>query len=290
MPSWDVAKLLVALNNSIQGEGEDEQEWSLTSAVHGNALGLKINAFTPPSAAKLPELPLTSVKLPALHGWAGTRATGSDDRYEHTLVLYTDLEAPGVDGTADDRHMVFGWWLRKDKQDGALAFKEVAEGKHTVRGGPAANVSVTAEMTGTATYTGAAAGMYALKREGQTDEGGEWTAKATMTADFGDATESGTMMGTITEFMVGGQSHNWQVDLKQVAVPDEVAGAEPGDTDWTIDGVKGTVSSWWHGGFNSFKGTPGGANSQPTGMHGEFTAHYGTEGGHMVGAFGAHKN
>ncbi len=205
-PSLDVAKLFAALEHRSVGTGEDsrqlliDQEWDFTSAVHSKAMGLKIydEVRDDGKYGELEfrgEIPVTSVKLPALHGWAGTRATGSDDSYEHTLVLYADLEAPASDGTTDDRYTYFGWWLRKDKQNGTLAFRELAYGQYRdtedeewYAEDPA---PVTAGVTGTATYSGAGVCMYALKRESQTDEAGKWTAKATVTAPSATAPRSG---------------------------------------------------------------------------------------------------
>ena len=312
LPSLDVAKLFAALEDRILGADDDDdgqltrqlpidQYWDLNvamhgrnSAMHGRALGLVVGADWDKDYKTVlrAELPLTSVKLPALHGWAGTRATGSDDRYEHTLVLYTDLEAPTLDGTTDERYTVFGWWLRKDKQDGTLAFKESVDVRYwsTGHGTWVSDdaVTVTVGVTDTATYAGAAAGMYALKREGQTDEAGEWTAKATVTAAFGDNTALGTVKGTITEFMVGGERRNWKVDLEQYEISNFY-----GRTAWTIDEAKDAtpdrVNNIWGNYYYNSKGTPGGADSQPTSVYGDFSVKYGTE-GHMDGAFAAHKN
>ena len=83
----------------------------------------------------------------------------------------------------DYDHLHFGWWLQ-EKDDGSRDFQTFAGGTgFTVGAG-----TVTAAMTGAATYRGAAAGVYASvdvaggQVTGATE--GEFTAEATLTAHF----------------------------------------------------------------------------------------------------------
>ena len=68
-------------------------------------------------------------------------------------------------------------------------------------------------LRGTATYTGGAAGQYALRSStGGTNDAGSFTARAKLDADFNDD----TITGTIDNFMgADGKSRNWSVELKE---------------------------------------------------------------------------
>ena len=117
---------------------------------------------------------------------------------------------------SDATFMSFGWWLRTPAgADGAYAFRYYADGT------PVFAATATAP-TGSATYNGRAAGRYVVQEVGAvgvTDGvSGEFTAAATLTANF-DAMNTGgtpapTIQGSISGFQgeMGGMS-DWAVTL-----------------------------------------------------------------------------
>ena len=152
-------------------------------------------------------------------------------------------------------------------------------------------------LGGTATYTGAAIGKYALNRGAdQYASGGHWTADATLTANFEGAavTDTGSISGMIDNFMAGGESMDWSVELNMapIAAFDTdhdfglSADAAGGATVWTIGGADAAGGGSWEGDFHNQVAPPDG-NNVPGTVTGEFTATYGAV-GHMTGAFGAH--
>ena len=85
----------------------------------------------------------------------------------------------------DTAYTYFGWWLNKPKANNGVHDVEVFAGGIGTNANP---VSVTAEMTGDATYVGAAAGKYVTKTSMPvsrlTPGVGHFTAAANLTASF----------------------------------------------------------------------------------------------------------
>lgn len=142
---------------------------------------------------------------------------------------------------------------------------------------------------GTATYTGGAAGHYALHSStGGTNDAGQFTARAKLQANFTDDTVSGAIDGFVG---ADGEARNWSVELKEASVVDvgEVATGGPGEhVLWTIDGVVGAIdpentSPHWIAQFRD-----NGDDGVPQSATGVFRAHFGAE-GQMLGAFGVNK-
>ena len=192
---------------------------------------------------------------------------------------------------ADGTYLYFGWWLYEDS-DGP----EV-DAFHGATGSPEAIVEADfTALSGTATYSGAAAGQYAIDpvAPGTYASGGRWTADASLTADFGSETTNGMISGTIDNFMTDNGAEDWSVSLGETAllatgafdsatVDPDVAGD---DVVWTIDDEAAPESGAWSGGLRDQ-----GDNNVPNGVTGEFSTTYSEDGhtiGHMVGAFGAH--
>ena len=193
---------------------------------------------------------------------------------------------------ADTSYAYFGWWLNKGTADGVEAgvFHGVTD--------PAADAATLAPadttsfplLGGTATYNGSAAGKYAINPGLSDASGGHWTADATLTADFGNETEPGTISGTVDSFMAGGKMMDWSVALGETVL--STAGAfdtatDAGDTasnavTWTIGGVDGAEAGAWSGGLRA-----DGDDDVPTLATGMFSGTHGTA-GHIIGAFGAH--
>ena len=146
-------------------------------------------------------------------------------------------------------------------------------------------------LTGTATFKGTAIGKYALDNMplGDTLEAGHFTAAAELVADFDDATDAGTITGTIDEFMAGGTERDWSVSLGMGTI-DESGDAATGhitggSTVWTMGGTKGaaTANGWKGDLYHDNKPRNDGT---PARVIGDFNAAHGSV-AYMVGAFGA---
>ena len=182
----------------------------------------------------------------------------------------------------DTSYASYGWWLHKDGNTWtASAFVD-----ERGTGSPAASGLNT--LNGKATYSGGAAGKYALQSTtGGKNAAGHFTAKASLEANFTD----NMIKGKIDNFMgeTDGMS-SWSVELMEQGVGDtgtilgdDGTGA-PKMTKWTIGEDTDTARGSWTGSLreNGDDGVPGIAT-------GTFYSEYGTA-GRMVGAFGAKKD
>ena len=182
----------------------------------------------------------------------------------------------------DYDHLYFGWWLNEG-QDAAYGFQTFAGGV----GFPNGAGKVAADMGGTATYRGAAAGVWAqtVISGGQVTEAssGEFTAEAVLTANFFGALDAGAVSGEIGSFRDGaGKSlDGWSVTL--VTAPLTVDEASfVGRTGGTVgSGTSG--EGHWEGRFHGTDGAE--TNARPSHVTGRFDLHF--PGAHLAGAFGA---
>ena len=209
-----------------------------------------------------------------------------------------------IDVADDDGYVHFGWWLNMkgdDVDDGfdvqtfatATGYGEFAE----VRGD-------SADVTGSATYTGGAAGKWAIASTTEdTTEGGHFTATATLGVDFDANTAAAnvaankdgvTVSGSVTDFMTGATSRpSWKVTLTYDGNDGE-DGVQPslmlnpmiaGTSKWTTGGaVDGT--GMWEAMFHGSEKDTG----HPMAVDGTFNADIaGGSVGRIQGAFGATK-
>ena len=186
----------------------------------------------------------------------------------------TKLKLPDTD------YLHFGWWIDSPAMaDGTYGFQ-------TFAGGTPEYTANYAPIEGPATYKGAAAGVYVTK---DVSAGlvtganmGEFTAKATLEANFGDEMEAGNIDGSIHDFMDadGTAMAGWGVTLRNVNLG--TSGTFAGETRGTTGpGTSGTGS--WEGTFYGVSDE----DAVPTGVAGRFDAHL--PGAHIVGAYGASK-
>ena len=184
----------------------------------------------------------------------------------------------------DYEHLHFGWW-RQEKTDGSLGFQTFAGGTGFTAGAGA----VTAAMTGSATYRGAAAGVYASVDvagglvTGATE--GEFTAEATLTAHFFGALDDGEITGEIASFtnQSGEPMDGWRVTLRPAGLTDGRA-AFAGQTEATL-GPRTSGEGSWEGRFH---GAGSDADDpRPDHVTGRFDAHFSGVG--VAGGFGASK-
>ena len=189
-----------------------------------------------------------------------------------------------ITSVPDSNYASYGWWIRKDGNTWTVgAF-------HDYRGTDTAPVGLdNANLKGTFTYSGGAAGKYSFYNPSGTNDAGHFTAKATLKANFGD---EGKISGTIDTFKDGdGNAKNWSVDLESSAFTavGVISGngnpAVPAKTTWTVDGNKSPSGGHWTGNFR--EGGSGANALAPEIVTGQFFSEY--PGARMVGAFGAKK-
>ncbi len=209
-----------------------------------------------------------------------------DDRGAPTAMGGAWVFAP--DSTAmvlipDYDHLYFGWWLNEAGDPwGFQSFAGAA-------GFAAGSGNVEAAMEGSATYRGAAAGVWATVdiSGGQVTaaESGEFTAAATLTANFFGAQDAGVVNGEIGSFRDGtGRSlAGWRVTLNaaRLTVGEASFAGEAGGTVGSGTAGEGR----WEGRFHGTDGAD--TNPRPSHATGRFDLHF--PGAHIAGAFGAGK-
>ena len=192
-----------------------------------------------------------------------------------------------VTATPDAIYASYGWWIHKSADGSTFTASAFADVKGAVNAAATVNT-----LQGTATYSGGAAGKYALSSStGGTNDAGHFTADATLQADFGDASAGGTITGTIDNFMgADGMSRDWSVELKENMIADDglinstaAVGGTGAETAWTIGGTAASASGEWSGTLYD-----NGDDGVPKVGTGTFYTTYGM-GGKMVGAFGVNK-
>ena len=224
-----------------------------------------------------------------------------------------------IDVVDKDGYLQFGWWLNQKGRRVENGFNvdtfAIASAGYLDSAGDARG-ALEGTLEGSATYTGGAAGKWAIASttEDRTD-GGHFTATATLGVDFdvdaNPADDEGndktwvTVSGMITEFMTGDVSRpDWSVELILDATPDDpddastlgVQGA-PSHTPM----ITGTRATWDTGGAvdgtgdweATFHGTEK-DTEHPLAVVGTFNAAIaendaGVAVGRIQGAFGATK-
>lgn len=179
----------------------------------------------------------------------------------HTVVVYTDKA-----GNSDTDYVDFGYWFLDYAADG-----HVGHFTHTFARGSMPSGSLSA-VTGTASYAGAATGLY-VQGTGDDAASGQFTATANLTADFG----ANTLGGTVSGFKDASGEYlypSWLVNLHSTSFDADAArpmarGGTTGGGQWRAE---------FYG--DSSAGAPGTAA-------GTFDAHLAN--GHVGGAFAAHK-
>ena len=211
----------------------------------------------------------------------------------------TDPEAR-VTETLDEVYASYGWWLYK-RADGS----EYHTGAFYDHKGAETLVAADfAALRGSASYSGGAAGHYALLNlTGGNHDAGKFTADASLTASFGtEGTANGhSVTGMIDNFTgADGMARDWSVELlKSNAVRVEASATSPlnageylggfvgGKTVWTVGGQAGAKEGGWFGNFyNNGANATTDAGKAPNAVVGTFGAEYGAR-GKMVGGFGA---
>jgi hypothetical protein len=203
--------------------------------------------------------------------------------------------------TPDPDHIHFGYWLKTTPgEDGEPTTYEI----DTFAGGSDADGAATYDagtvsaLLGQAEYEGDAAGIYVRKTLKSTGEvasavTGEFQADADLTAYFGGedvrASNAFHIEGTVTNFMDGSKElSGWTVTLKKREFTNNASAFTAGET----VGSAGVDEGAWSGTFFGPQVTDDpdtttvdeSENVHPTGVAGEFNAHFSN--GHVAGAYG----
>ena len=211
------------------------------------------------------------------------------------LVIFTPADgSPPVSLRASDSRKVpaadylsFGSWLYVPADETDAEAFEV--GVFAAGGDPFLENNLM-PLTGTATYTGKAAGLYAAAARPVT---GSFYADVELTADFGTAGDFGTMSGSVSNFVLDtGESSPLtalRLATSDIGLPLQNDGAPLPDGTANGGWVEGTVADGeWHGVWGGRFFGNGNAADHPTSFAGTFGA---TDGNHnFAGGFGAHRD
>ena len=229
-------------------------------------------------------------------GSSGCTLINNDDG-DLVQIVGTLTFTPEEQETGDDPYMVagvipdadylaFGYWVQATEGDDGTEY-DVA----VFSNGSQAFSGTISTLTGTAEYSGGAAGLYVLKTgdvaSAVPSASGHFTAEANLTARFGgDAiavNDQFEVEGAITNFQdADGNTINsaWSVDLNKIenlntgTAP--FTGTTTGGGSWT--------ATFYGNPATTTPATPA-AEQYPTGVAGEFNAHFAN--GHVVGGYGA---
>ena len=214
----------------------------------GSTLAL---SFNDPARQPAPNLERADDPPPDQGVWMAEKFTqerstpDGGTHYDVAIIYRTEPEA-------DSGYLYFGWWERgwTGGNSPRIEFLAIPSGSVGIE-----HVNNISALTGTATYTGIAAGRYGVYSPlGGTNHGGSFTANATLTADFGTAEDAGTVSGMIDGFVASGQAQDWTVELKEAPIDasnTRFSNLQTG-TRWTIAGEDDPSplnTGWWGGGF-----------------------------------------
>ena len=209
----------------------------------------------------------------------------------------------------DAEFLRFGWWMNEPaKSTGTYSFAAFHMGSNYVANAADGTAATGADagqlVTGDATYTGNAAGRYSVG-----DEAGAFTANASLTAKFGDATAVGSISGMISGFQGdAGDMSGWSVEMKKInlttlsvvdggATDNEFASSNLNQSSSTYNGTIATLGDTmaygtWSGRFYGNEKNPdmpgdNKENAAPLAVGGQFNA----SGASAIisGAFGARR-
>ena len=219
--------------------------------------------------------------------------------------IFIPADGATVD-VADTDYLHYGFWLKRTTDsDGAITYNEVE-----TFAGSSLDATATAnldDVTGSATYSGGATGVYehnVTNPDGteKSATSGQFTATANLTATFGQTVndtntpnvdEAGqippnmlnTVTGTISNFVLEhGEANDWSVSLDG----DRASGENTFSGSANGGGEAGTFSGTFHGEAAETESTGDGTTRiAPSTVVGEFNANFSN--GSVAGAFGARK-
>ncbi len=219
--------------DGLLGVGMDRKYLGSSGHSAHHAIGPDGSTLMPahadPARTPAPKLKLQDDPLPDLGAWKAERSASLDG----DLAVIYRTEPSAQDGS----YLWFGWWERSSE----TGIESFVGPTGAVELGPVDDI---ATAMGTATFAGHAAGRFGIySPDDAGNGGGSFTARATLTADFGSAGKAGTISGTIDRSVAAGQARDWAVELRSTAIL-ERRGNDVGrfsngvqGTSWTITGA-----------------------------------------------------
>ncbi len=197
----------------------------------------------------------------------------------------------------DSDYVHFGYWMNESEENDQPVIMAAA-----IAGGTAESpIGTVQSLEGSATYTGAATGLYVIRTFTLDGEilnraGGQFTADATLTAYFGGddvaVNKHYSIVGTIEDF--GDQrgspiDSSWSVELEAARFGSQQDGTFRGAT----EGDQGMVGTWSGQFFGPVAvdddgATPGNQSTLSSAVAGTFDAAF--TNGAVIGSFGAAKD
>ena len=203
-------------------------------------------------------------------------------------------DADAMSPQPDYDYLHYGFWLKRTADsEGVTTYNEV----ETFAGSSIAASGSIASVTGTASYTGGAVGVYVrnvFASDGTIDKAtsGHFKADASLMAYFGGgdvaANKHNTIVGTINNFVLsGGEANEWSVALQSDSdlTTDGIQGSDTGTNSGTakggVEGMDGSFTATFHGPVAAVDGVV----PKPHTVVGEFNSTFSD--GSVAGGFGA---
>ena len=206
--------------------------------------------------------------------WKGVELQSETRSWFHYADVFTDIE-----NEADTDYLAMGYWLfvRKEPSTSSTNYRLVV----AAGGSDGFEPGNVAGLAGTATYEGPATGLHMKKTDAAAAPVFDYfTAKASLTADFGDANAVGAVSGTIAEGMTAGGEALPNLTLESAAI---TSSGRNFDGDTSGDGLAGG----WGGKFYS---NGAAVTDHPGSVAGTFGAKTADDLESFIGAFAAYKN
>ena len=234
-------------------------------------------------------------------GWNGgalsKTATISGTARTVRAVLYSDITQQPDGGSADTYYMTLGAWLMTPDSSTAASTQYdmgVFASASANLISSVAGSSGLQGITGTATYTGPATGLYSAAtytgtgstRALQSARAGYFTATATISANFGTSSTFPGASATVTDFMENGESlGNWTVTMPNASASNTAYGALiQGTAGGSADGRNFGTGNW---GYQFHRSASTGQPDLTVGIFNVSTASLANDALHVSGAFGA---
>ena len=215
-------------------------------------------------------------------GWNGVETEADYP----TGLLYWDAFTD-IENDSDTDYLSIAYWIIVFKDSNTGDFTEDTSIGTAASGSDPYSANNLAGLTGSATYQGPASGMLYIDSSDADVEGGHYfNATATLNADFGDGSATGTISGMITQAMTESDISLPDLTLGNANINDNFPGGNfNGDTSGMTDSGD-TLSGKWGGKFYSNGAS---ATDHPGSVAGTFGARNQNDNSAIIGAFGAYK-
>lgn len=207
------------------------------------------------------------------------RARRNSDGNWEILALPAGAMPVGGGTTPDTDYLSGGIWLFVP--DNATSADDYVFGAFADGSDPFEQVNIM-PLTGTATYEGAAAGVYSEKTTTTTDIG-YFDADVELTANFGGGSDLGTISGSITNIEVDDEPHAATLNLGTANIGSQNSGFFRGAVTGS-DNTRSYTGNWGGQFFGN-----GESDGRPGSVARTFGGSSTDDAVNFVGAFGAHK-